>query len=195
MVAWVPGEVEAIVDVGAADEVDVLGAVAVVDGVEPLELVPDDEGPPVSGEGETIATVDAEVEGDAVAEVAEDPVALDDEDCFWDTGLELSFGTPLANGSRAIRARTTLTGSAEGVGAVVVVLALVAVAAGGAGTVGVVLADAPLSRSTGTATTATRSVATTIHSLRSTRSRRSELILILRSSSCRPRWPAGRWWR
>jgi hypothetical protein len=52
-------------------------------------------------------------------------VAVDEEDDelldVEDAGLELSFVTPLANGSRAIRASTTLTGSLEAVVAVLVV--------------------------------------------------------------------------
>jgi hypothetical protein len=171
-----------------------VGVVAVVDAVDVVagdELL--EEELLVSGDGETIATVDVELD-EEVAEVEADAVVVEDAGFFWVAGLELSFGTPPANGSRTMRASTTLTGSAAGVVAVVVVAALVVVAAGGAGTVGVVLADAPLSRNTGTATTAMTRIATIIHSLRSTRSRRSELIPVLRWS-CRPSWPTGRWWR
>jgi hypothetical protein len=165
-------------------------------GVAPaaLEAVEDGE-VVVAGEGDTIETGSVEPAEDGVV-VVDDVVevvgaALVDE--LGDEGLDFSFGTPLAKGSRAMRASTTLTGSVSEEGVVDVSLE-VAVAAGGAGTVAVVSAEAPLSRNTGTATTATTRVATTIHSLRSTRSRRSELILVLRSW-CRPGWPTGRWWR
>ena len=53
-------------------------------------------------------------------------------------GLELSLCTPLANGSRAMRASTTFTGSAEAVVVRRGRLWVVAAAAGGAGTDGVV---------------------------------------------------------
>jgi hypothetical protein len=152
----------------------------------------------VAGEGDTIETGSVEPEDDGV--VVEDDVVelvdaelLDELDELDDEGLDFSFGTALAKGSRAMRASTTLTGSLSEDGVVDVALE-VAVAEGGAGTVAVVSAEAPLSRKTGTARTATTRPATIIHSLRSTRSRRSELILILRSS-CRPGWPTGRWWR
>lgn len=166
-------------------------AVPLPEPVDPAEDVLEDGDPPAAGEGVTIDGVVAVVD---VVEVGEDELELADVADFEDEGLELSFGTPLANGSRAILASTTLTGSVEAVVSVDVVWALAGVAAGGAGTVGVVLADAPLSRNTGTAATATSSAATTIHSLRSTRSRRSELILVLRSS-CQLGRPTGRWWR
>jgi hypothetical protein len=188
------GDVEAIVEVGAV--------ATVVPLPEPVEAadVPGDDDPPVAaeGDGNTIDTGAVELDDDDVVDpAAGDFAAVDDgdpADGLAEAGLELSLGTPLANGLRAIRASTTLTGSAGGVVALVFVWALVAVAAGGAGTVGVVLAEAPFSRNTGTATTATTRIATTVHSLRSTRSRRSELIFTLRWS-CRPGWPTGRWWR
>jgi hypothetical protein len=182
--------------VGGTDAIVEVGVVGVVVGVEAggVEELLEDE-PLVAGAGETIATVDVEPDdepdGDDVAAAVVD---VDEDAVLADAGLELSLGTALANGSRAILASTTLTGSGDAVVLVVVVCALVAVAAGGAGTVGVVLAEARLSRNTGTATTATTRIATTIHSLRSTRSRRSELILVLRSW-CQPGWPTGRWWR
>jgi hypothetical protein len=178
-----------MVDVGV-----VLVGVPVPAPVDPAEDVPEDDDPPVAGEGVTIDGVVALVDVVEVVLELEDVLAPVAGAGFAEAGLELSLGTAPANGSRAILANTTLTGSVEDVVAVVVVWALAGVAAGGAGTVGVVLADAPLSRNTGTATTATSSAATTIHSLRSTRSRRSELILVLRSS-CRPERPTGRWWR
>lgn len=159
--------------------------------VDPAEGVLEDDDPPAAGEG---VTIDGVVEVVDVVVAGEDVLELADAAGLVEAGLDLSFGTPLANGSRAILASTTLTGSVEAVVVVVVVWVLAGVAAGGAGTVGVVLADAPLSRNTGTATMATSSAATAIHSLRSTRSRRSELILILRSS-CRPGRSTGRWWR
>ncbi len=183
---------DAIVDVGA-----VLVVVALPELAEPADVLEDDE-PVAAGDGETMDTGAVELDDGVVVDPAEDALAaVDDDDAaddLFEAGLGLSFATPLANGSRAIRASTTLTGSGVGVVAVVVVAAFVGVAAGGAGTVGVVLAVAPLSRNTGTAATATTRIATTIHSLRSTRSRRSELIPFLRWS-CRPGWPAGRWWR
>jgi hypothetical protein len=173
---------------------------AVVPLPRPVEAGDDaleDDEPVVAGEGDTIETGAVELD-DGVVDVDADAVVLVEDDDpledLADAGLELSFATPLANGLRAMRASATFTGSAEAVVALVVVCAPIAVAAGGAGTVGVVLADAPLSRNTGAPTTATTRIATTIQSLRSTRSRRSELILVLRSS-CRPRRRAGRWWR
>jgi hypothetical protein len=173
-------------------ELGVVGVVAgvEVDGVE--ELL--DEEPLEAGAGETIATVDVELDDDPDEDGVEAAVVDAGEDAVLDAGLELSLGTPLANGLRAILASTTLTGSADAVVLVVVVCALVVVADGGAGTVGVVSAEPPLSRNAGMAATATTRIATTIHSLRSTRSRRSELILVLRSS-WRPGRPTGRWWR
>jgi hypothetical protein len=178
----------------------VLDVVEALDEVEPPEE-PEDEGVLATGVGETIDGVDEPADDGVVVLVAVVAVEEDGEELLGleDAGLELSFGTPLANGSRAIRASTTLTGSAEAVVAVavvavVVVRALVAVTAAGAGTVGVVLAAAPLSRNAGTAAIATTRIATTIHSLRSTRSLRRAFILVLRSSS-RPSQRAGRWWR
>lgn len=160
-----------------------------VEGV--LDDVLEDDDPPVVGEGETIDGV--VVLEDVVVVVPDEPA---DDALAEGAGLLLSFGTPLAKGSRAIRASTTLAGSVDDVVDVVDVSApaAVAVAAGGAGTVGVALADACLSKKTGTAATATTRIATTIQSLRSTRSRRSELIPVLRWWSWRPGWPAGRSW-
>ena len=82
-----------------------LVAIGVGETIDGGEVEPDDDGVVV-----LVAVV-------AVEEEDEDEELLD----FVDAGLELSFGTPLANGSRAIRASTTLTGSAEAVVAVVVV--------------------------------------------------------------------------
>jgi hypothetical protein len=189
--AWVLGEVEAIVDVGVlvlggvAVLLEVVDVVEAVEELEPCEVL-------VSGEGDTIDTVEvgAVVVEDEVVVVEEDP---DD----GGAGLDLSWGTALAKGLRAMRASTTFVGSAGLSLAVVAVVPVPApdtgVADGGAGTVGVVRADALLSRNTGTAATATTRSATSIHSLRSTRSRRSAFISILRS--CRLETPAGRWWR
>jgi hypothetical protein len=191
----VAGGVEAIVDVGALPAVGVLAVPDELDPVEglvdvdPLEDVepPEDVEPLDDGAGDTIATV--EVDGDDVVAVVED---VEDDDGVVDAGLVFSFGTALANGLRAMRASTTLGDSfLVSTFSVVDVCAPAGAAEGGAGTVGVVFADALLSRNTGTATTATTSSATTIHSLRSTRSRRSELILVLRWL-CRPERPAGR---
>jgi hypothetical protein len=185
----VSGEVDAIVEVGG-----VLVVVELPEPVEPADDALEVEEPVLAGEGDTIEAGAVELDDDGVA----DAVALvEDDDPLGgvaDAGLGLSFDTPLANGLRAMRASTTFTGSADGVVAPVVVCAVVAVAAGGAATVGVVLAEAPWSRNTGAPTRATTRIATTIHSLRSTRSRRSELILVLRSSR-RPCRPTGRWWR
>jgi hypothetical protein len=160
-------------------------------------LLPLVEEPVEAGVGDTIATVEVGDDVVAVVEVVEDADEDEDEDPDDEgaAGLDASFGTALANGLRAMRASSTLGDSFFLVSTfcVVDVCAPAGEADGGAGTVGVELADALLSRNTGTATTATTSSATIIHSLRSTRSRRSELIPVLRSSG-RPEWPAGRWW-
>jgi hypothetical protein len=160
--------------------------------VEPVVPLVDE--PLEAGVGDTIATVEVGEGAVAVVDVGVDCEDEDPDDAE-DDGLEANFGTALANGLRAMRASSTLGDSFFLVSTfcVVDVCAPAGEADGGAGTVGVELADALLSRNTGTAATATTSSATIIHSLRSTRSRRSELILVLRSSR-RPEWPAGRWW-
>ncbi|MGZ4170410.1 MAG: hypothetical protein ACXVRN_03505 [Solirubrobacteraceae bacterium] len=185
--AWVLGDVEAIVDVGVV----LVGVVAGLAAVDVCDVV-EDWLVGVLGAGDTIATVEVALDEDGVALDALVVDDVDDEPDDDDAGLELSFGTALANGLRAMRASTILAGSLESTFFVVEACVPAGVAAGGAGTVGVVLADALLSRKTGTAATATRRSATTIHSLRSTRSRRSELILVLRSSR-RPERSADRW--
>ena len=175
--AWVLGGTDAIVEVGVALVVEVVPAVpAPPDTVElPVAL-------PVVGAGDTIETVlepDVALPVDAEVEAPEDaPVAAAVE-----PGFVLSFGTLAANGSRAIRASTTLDGASDGCVVVDVWLVVAAgAAAGGPGSVVAPPADALLSRSTGTATTAASSTATMIQSLRSSRSRRSELITGLRWS-------------
>jgi hypothetical protein len=163
----VSGRVDAIVEVGRVLAADPLAPVDVAD--EALE----------AGAGETIDTGVVELEGDEVVDAGVDASAAGEDDDLAEAGLELSLGTPLANGSRAMRASTTLTGSSAGAWVVVVVWLDVAPAAGGAGGSAVPPADPPLSRRTGMATRATIRSATTGQSLRSTRSRRSALILVL----------------
>jgi len=182
------GETEAIVEVGVL-LVDVRELPAPLEDEPPeLELpVEPTVALPVAGVGETIETALDPVELLPEAEEVEEP--LDDGDDEEGLGVELSFGTSAANGLRAILASSTLAGALDGrwvvevwlvvdVGLEVVVEAVFA--AGGAGSGGALVADALLSRSTGTATTAAISAATRIHSLRSSRSRRSELIPGLR---------------
>jgi hypothetical protein len=186
------GDTDATVEVGAL----LVGVVALLVPfvVEPLALEPPVELPP-EGAGETIDTGEEAEEPLVVEEEVEE--LLDDVLLLADAGLELSFGTPLANGSRAIRASTTFAGSLDGAGVVEVWLLVVAVAEGGAGGSAVPPADALLSSSVGTAAIPTTSSATTIHSLRSIRSRRSELIPGLRWR-CRKRSSprvADRWTR
>jgi hypothetical protein len=191
------GEVEAIVEVGVVLAVELL-----LDPVEPVDDVLEDEEPVPAGEGDTIETGVVELADDGAVDVDAEAVLLEDvdDDPLDDVaavGFELSLGTPLANGSRAIRASTTLAGSLDGAGVVDVWLVVVAVADGGAGGSVVPPAGALLSSSIGTAAMPTTSSATTIHSLRSIRSRRSELIPGLRSRcrtwSCRR--VADRWTR
>jgi hypothetical protein len=178
---WVLGAAEAIVEVG------VLGA-GVAGVLDPVDASVEDElvvEAGVLGAGDTIEGVVA-----VVAAVLALDAELDDEALAGLAGFVLSFGTPLANGLRAIRARRTFAGTVELSGTVVLSPADVEVeavdAAGGTGTVGAPPAGVLLSSSTGTAMSPTTSRATTIQSLRSTRSLRSELILDLRSS-CRSR--------
>lgn len=192
------GGVEAIVEVGVALPVELL-----LDPVEPVDDVLEDEEPVLAGAGDTIETGAVELEDDAVVDVDPEAAVLleDDDDEPLDdaagAGFELSLGTPLANGSRAIRASTTLAGSFDGAGVVDVWLGMVAVADGGAGGNVVPPAGVLLSSSIGTAAMASTSRATTIQSLRSIRSRRSELIPGLRSRcrTCSCRRVADRWTR
>ena len=186
-VACVVGDVEAIVEVGAGG-----AAVPPLVSGEPAEdALGDDE--PLAGDGDTIDTGVLELDDEAVADPDEEALdALDDDDAaddFAGAGFELSLWTPLAKGLRAMRARTTLTGTLDGACVVAVWVEVVA-AAGGAGGNGVPSADAPLSSSTGTASRARTRTATTGQSLRSSRSRRSELIPVL-PWWCRtcPWWP------
>jgi hypothetical protein len=127
----------------------------------------------VAGDGETIEAgadvLDAEVpavDGEAAAEL----------DLVWDAGLALSLGMPPANG---LRGRLTSSAcrraaaSARSAGAV-------PTAAWGAGA-SVTSAPAFLRSTNGTATIASTRIATTGQSLRSSRSRRSEFMIALRS--------------
>src|ERR1700729_2934505 len=93
------GEAEAIVEVGVLLE----GGVSALDPVE----LPEDTG--VLGDGELVEAG----AGDTIAGAAggEDVVAVVDDELVAVDGLELSLGTPLANGLRAIRARRTLAGT------------------------------------------------------------------------------------
>jgi hypothetical protein len=174
LLTTVVGEVEAIVEVGV-----VLAGV-----VEEADEFEEELDPPVE------ATVALPVAADEATVEAVEAVLPDEEelDELVLAGFELSCGTPAAKGLRAIRASSTLAGTSLGclAGVVDVWLVVAAVevvaAAGGAGRTGALVAEALLSRNTGTAITATTSAATTIHSLRSSRSRRSELILGLRRS-------------
>lgn len=115
------GDVDAIVEVGATVVAElVLEPVELLDDV-PVDDVPEDE--EVAGDGDTIATGVVEVEDDGVEVDALAVVLFDEEDDepfdeLDELGLELSFGTPLANGSRAIRASTTLGGSVDRASAV-----------------------------------------------------------------------------
>jgi hypothetical protein len=98
-------------------------------------------------------------------------------DFVWDSGWALSFGMPLANGSRGILTRSVWLGAR----AVVRSVGAVAPASGGAGGTGVTLALAFFRSASGTPITATSRSTMTGHSLRSSRSRRSELMIGLRS--------------
>ena len=127
------------------------------------------------------------VTGDEVAAAAgvvvlEDAAEVDDVDA---AGLTVSLGSPLANGLRGMLAMSALTDTVFG--ACTVGSDVVKLSAGGAGAaVAVPVAGALLSSSSGMAMRATSSNATTTHSLRSIRSRRSELIISLRSCWPRP---------
>lgn len=186
------GDVEAIVEVGV-----VLVVAALPEPVEPVEEVLDDDELVVAGEGDTIEAGVVELDEDGVVEADDDvpaPVADAPADDVDEAGPELSLDTPLANGSRAMRASTTFTGSLEGARVVDVWLEVV-LAAGGAGGSVVPPAGAPLSSSTGTATRARIRSATTGQSLRSSRSRRSALIPVPPGCcwTCRRRTPPHRW--
>jgi hypothetical protein len=98
-------------------------------------------------------------------------------DAILDCGWALSFGMPLANGSRGMLTSREWPGGR----AVVRCTGAVAPASGGAGGTGVTLALAFLRNVSGMATTATSRSTMTGHSLRSNRSRRSELMIGLRS--------------
>ncbi|MGH2896212.1 MAG: hypothetical protein ACRDPM_23490 [Solirubrobacteraceae bacterium] len=96
--------------------------VALSEPLEPADGVLEGDEPVVAGEGDTIETGAVELDDDeGVVDVDEDAVVLVAADDVDDAGLVLSLGTPLANGSRAMPASTTLTGSVADVVAVVVV--------------------------------------------------------------------------
>jgi hypothetical protein len=95
--AGVVGVVDTVVGVGAVVEV-VLGVVGVGVGVVAGEG---------EGEGDTIVAGVVVVDEDVVV-VADEPAA---EAVFAGDGLEVSLGIPLANGSRGMLARSTLTGT------------------------------------------------------------------------------------
>ena len=101
--------------------------------VEPADDALEDDESVVAGEGDTIETGAVELDDDGVVDVDEDAVVLvDDDDSLEDVagaGLGLSLCTPLANGLRAMRASTTLTGSAGRTPCVVAVCAVEVVAA------------------------------------------------------------------
>jgi hypothetical protein len=131
------GEADAIVDVGV---VRVIDAPARPDDVEPVDGLEDVDPlgavePFEAGAGDTMATVEVDG-GDVVADV---DVVEDDEpdDEDEDAGVELSLGTALANGLRAMRASSTLGDSFFFVStfSVVAVSAPAGAADGGAGTV------------------------------------------------------------
>ena len=109
-VSCLSGDVDAIVEVGA---------VPASEPVEPADDALEGEEAVMAGEGDTMETGAVELDDDGVVDVDADAVVLvDDDDPLEDVagpGLGLSLGTPLANGSRAMRASTTFTGSADGV--------------------------------------------------------------------------------
>lgn len=95
----------------------------VVDVVDEVELLEEPEVVAI-GVGETIDGVEVAPDDDGVVVLAAVVAVEEDDEELLEVvgaGLELSFATPLANGSRAIRASTTLTGSAEAAVAAVVV--------------------------------------------------------------------------
>jgi hypothetical protein len=139
--------------------------------VEAVELA-------VAGDGETMEGLVVVAEAVVVGLADE---AVGDDGRVWAAGCELSLGTAPAKGLRAMRARTTFAGSFDGVVCVDAVVVWLGDVGGGAGGVVAPPADAPLSRSSGTATTHAMSSATTIQSLPSSRSRRSALIPGLRT--------------
>jgi hypothetical protein len=102
----VTGGTDAIVEVGAELEGVLELPVGPVEA--PLELAVD--APAAAGVGDTMATLEAGDEVVAVVEVVEDDPPDEDEDAE-DEGLELSFGTALANGLRTMRASTTFVDS------------------------------------------------------------------------------------
>jgi len=87
-----------------------VGALGVVDAVA------DDGELPVAGDGDTIETVLVELDdvgARAVTVELDDVVVGEDDPEAGGAGLELSLGTALANGLRAMRASTTLAGSPD----------------------------------------------------------------------------------
>jgi hypothetical protein len=125
----------------------------------------------VVGDGDTI-------EGDVVVVVVALVVApgVPATDLVWDSGWALSFGMPLAKGSRGMLTRRAWTASR----AVVRCIGATVPATGGAGGTGITFAVAFFRSVRGTATTATSRSTMTGHSLRSNRSRRRALIINLR---------------
>jgi hypothetical protein len=123
------------------------------------------------GDGDTIA-------GDVVEVVVALVVAPDAPatDLLWDSGCALSFGMPLAKGSRGTLTRRARTGTR----AVVRSTGATVPARGGAGGTGITFAAAFFRSVRGTATTATSRSTMTGHSLRWNRSRRRALIINLR---------------
>jgi hypothetical protein len=183
---WISGtggmklDPEVVVVVVVALVVVVVG-VGVVAGV-----VADPELDVVVGAGDTI-------EGAVVVALVALVVVVGDEvpaDAVLDAGWALSFGMPLANGSRG-----TLTSREWTDGrAVLRCTGAVAPASGGAGGTGVTVALAVFRNISGTAMTAMSRTTMTGHSRRSIRSRRSELMIGLRSwrRLRRRAQPAGR---
>jgi hypothetical protein len=148
------------------DVVAVLGVVAVV-GVVAAGVV-------AVGEGDTIA---------AGVVVLDEDVAVVDEDGaaapgVWAAGLGVSLGIPLANGLRGTLATRTLIGTVAAVPPDGTAGTVTCVTGG----VGIPFAAGALfNMNSGMATTAASSSATTGHSLCSSRSRRSERMVSLRS--------------
>jgi hypothetical protein len=177
---------EVDVVVGVALVVVVVGVVVVAGVVAEPEL------DVVVGAGDTIegaVVVPLVIVVPLVVVVGDELLADVDLDCGW----ALSLGMPLANGSRG----TLISSAWTGARAVVRSVGAVAPASGGAGGTGVTLALAVFRNISGTAMTATSKSTMTGHSRRSNKSRRSELMIGLRS--WRRMWrraqPTGRSWR
>jgi hypothetical protein len=150
----------------------VVGVVVAAGGLAEPEL-------DVVGAGDTIEAAVVVV----LAVVAGDEVPAD---VVLDAGWALSFGIPLANGSRGMLTSKAWTESR----AVVRCTGAVAPASGGAGGTGVTVALAVFRSISGTAMIATSRTTMTGHSRRSNKSRRSELMIGLRSWRRLRRLPA-----